>query len=172
MDSPFLNKNVMHSVHLELLDRLFPGCLFVDIRRDPQPNIRSIAKMHLKEATDKGGTSIEWDGVKPRAWKKYEGEDFVTMACAQVYHVCQDIDEGVEKIGGDRFFRIEYKDFCERPRDVLGDLMRFLSDRGITIQPRREIPEKFSASEGKPLAPEHEQRIQAGIKRLWGQPAG
>jgi hypothetical protein len=31
----------MHSVHLELLDRLFPGCVFIEIRRNPKPNIRA-----------------------------------------------------------------------------------------------------------------------------------
>jgi len=171
MGGPFLNKNVMHSVHLELLDRLFPGCVFIEIRRAPKPNIRSIARMRLSEAEANREGRIEWDGVKPRAWKNYEDEDFVMKACAQVFHVWEDIGWGVEKIGSDRFFRIEYETFCRTPASVITDLVRFWSDHGIEVPTKGRIPESFPVSEGKPLDPENEKRIDRGIEILWGRPS-
>lgn len=168
MDGPFLNKNVMHSVHLELLDRLFPGCVFIEIRRNPKPNVRSIARMSLLESGGKPEGPVEWDSVKPRAWKRYENEDFVMKACAQVFHVWEDIESGIQKIGSPRFFRVVYETFCANPGEVLKDLLAFLSSHGIQVHSKGDVPASFSASGGRALDPESEERIDRGIERLWG----
>ena len=48
MGGPFVNKNVLHSVHMMVLDRIFPGCLFIELNRKPVDNVRSIVQARVE----------------------------------------------------------------------------------------------------------------------------
>ncbi|PWE33030.1 hypothetical protein DDZ14_08050, partial [Maritimibacter sp. 55A14] len=97
-DAPFVNKNVMHSNRVRLLDAIFPGCLFIEVRRDRADTARSIIRAQER---DKGPARSpdEWWSVRP---SDAGGADLVERACRQVAGVAADIARDCAHIGQDR----------------------------------------------------------------------
>lgn len=161
LGGPFLNKNVMHSVHMPVLDRVFPGCTFVELRREPVANVRSILR-----AREKGGGSAPdgWWSVKPRGCEGLESADAVTQACAQVLGVRADVERDARLVGSDRRLIVEYEDLCADPRGQLDRIGAFLASHGAPVEARRDAPAAFEHRVGKPMDPETESRIAAQLE--------
>ena len=158
MNAPFVNKNVMHSVHMDVLDRIFPGCYFIEIRRDPSANIRSIVRAREKN----GGPKEEhnWWSVKPRDWKTYERASIEEQACAQVYCLKKDIAISAANLPPSRFHTVDYEDFCRYPMDILTGMRKFI-EKNIKCELKENsvIPRQFSIQPSQLLAPEPEKII-------------
>lgn len=158
LDAPFLNKNVMHSVRIRLLDALFPGCLFIEIRRDPREIVRSIVRAQRKQrgpALDADG----WFSVKPRLARDFLDADLITRSCIQVLGVGKDIERDMADIGAERLLRISHTRVCADPEAVAQDVRGFFSRHGIALADNRSLPERFSPPPSRPLANEDEARI-------------
>ena len=164
LDAPFLNKNTMHSVHMRLLDRIFPSCVFLEIRRDLPDNVRSIIRMRQDRlGAEKVG---EWWSVKPRQWRQYRDVDSVIQACAQVLYTHQNIHADSIAIGRERRHVINYESLCDDPRGALRAVAAFLRARSIHVEERGEIPDRFERSQGQELSPDLESRIHRAIDSM------
>lgn len=155
-DAPFVNKNVMHSNRLRLLDAVFPGCLFIEIRRDPKDTARSI--IHAQRR-DKGPArdSDQWWSVRP---SNAGGADLIERACRQVTGVAADIARDSEYIGRGRLCVVDYAALCTAPAQELARVAGFLDDHGVGINPRAPVPGHFTLTASKPLASEEESRLE------------
>jgi hypothetical protein len=169
MGGPFLNKNVLHSVHMQVLDRIFPGCLFIELHRDPVQNVRSIVRARVE-----GRWTRPWFSVKPREWEQYRDAPDVLKACAQVYYVHENIERDARVLGVRRRLTVDYARTCRDPRGVLMDVEAFFRGHGVALRVKGDVPEVFVESAGRKLTDELEGQIRDGIGRLWGQrgPAG
>ena len=158
IDAPFLNKNVMHSVHIELLNEIFPNCIFLEVRRDPVANIRSIIR-----ARDKKGGPREnrnWWSVKPEVWQQYENSSVEEQACVQVCSLIGDISKQINKISPERLQIVHYEDFCEQPGKIMSRIKKmFEKQLKIELQDNAEIPQKFFVSPSRPLSSQIESNI-------------
>ncbi len=164
LDAPFLNKNVMHSVQMRLLDRLFPGCLFIEVRRDAAANVRSIVRARRKgRGPDRGG----WWSVRPEGAGRYAEADLVTQACFQVCAVQNAIDRGAAELGPERRLTLSYEDVCSDPRAALDRVGGFLAAHGLDLPALRDVPVKFHRRGDRPLEDEDEERLTAGIARFF-----
>lgn len=162
LKSPFLNKNVMHSVHVELLDVLFPGCIFIEIQRDVVANVRSILRARQK----KGGPVDlgSWWSVKPSNWQEYQEVSAEEQACVQVCSLRKDIADQVGKISSQRLHIVQYEDFCRRPDKSLRQIKSFIERHcDIELQGKSEIPEEFVVSSSIPFSTEVEDNISKFI---------
>ncbi len=138
MKGTFINKNVMHSVHMKLLDLLFPNCLFIHINRDTKSNIRSILRAHSKFATDKN----DWFSVKPREWEQYKNEDIVLRSTIQVHYTHKNIEEDADYLGDGRVYPISYEDVCQDSGAALDAICVFLNENGVKVEERNiQFPE-------------------------------
>jgi hypothetical protein len=144
LDGPFLNKNVMHSVHMLLLDRIFPGCLFVHLKRDPIENVRSILRARETEAGPE--VSQDWWSVKPREWRRYRDASRAQQAAAQVLYIHRNIEADADILGPKRRIVVDYADVCADPRGTLDRIGEFLSAGGIGLRDHTEIPRLFERS--------------------------
>ncbi|WP_171052644.1 sulfotransferase [Ruegeria sediminis] len=163
-DAPFVNKNVMHSNRVRLLDALFPGCLFLEIRRDAKNTARSIirAQQHNK------GPRLDrekWWSVRP---SNAGGDTIIERACRQVIGVAQDIERDCAHVGSERYFRIDYENLCVDPWQVLANVEVFLSQNGLSIFPgaRDGIPNEFALQPSRPLAPEEELALERMLRSV------
>ncbi len=156
MNGPFLNKNVMHSVHMRLLDQLFPKCLFIHINREFKPNVRSIVRAHSQTANNKQ----EWFSVKPREWQKYKNEDIVMRSVAQVYYTHKNIEEDAEFIGSGRVFTLAYEDFCQNPGVALNAICTFLNNNGVEVEKRDITLPELSVSTPEKINNDIEQKME------------
>lgn len=64
MGGPPVTKNVLHSVHMMVLDWVFPGCVFIELNREPVDNVRSIVRARVQRRWVRPVRL--WFSVKPR----------------------------------------------------------------------------------------------------------
>ncbi len=152
--APFINKNVMHSNRVRLLDALFPGCLFLEVRRDASDTARSIIRAQRR---NKGPTRDhkDWWSVRP---SNAGGDTDIERACRQVTGVARDIERDCAHIGNGRHFRVGYEALCANPKQVLSDVARFLISHGVSVleHPRPPVPERFTLQASRPLTDKEE----------------
>ena len=160
--APFINKNVMHSVHMKLLDSIFPGCIFIDIRRNAAANVRSI--INAKEKG--GGPALDSDGwwsVKPRGAEKYFGSTSEEKACAQISLLRKDIEDSVNFIGSDRYLMVTYEDICDNTEQNLSKIKNFIEQHCNSII-RKDTPVKnLNSATSNPLSDESETIIKRSL---------
>lgn len=153
-DAPFINKNVMHSNRVRLLDALFPGCLFIEIRRDAKDTARSIIRAQRRNKGPERDHE-EWWSVRP---SNAGGDTDIERACQQVVGVANDIERDCAHIGADRHFRVEYEALCADPKRILASVATFLEQHGVPAKPRPggSVPEQFTLRASRPLEAEEE----------------
>jgi hypothetical protein len=141
LGSPFLNKNVMHSVHMDALGKAFPGCLFIRIRRDEDANVRSILLARSQGAGPEAADG--WWSVKPAGWRAWAAADPETQAVAQVRGVHDDIDSATAVLGERRVLDVEYEALCEHPVEIMRRVGRFFEAHGFALSVRGSVPPSF-----------------------------
>lgn len=151
---PFLNKNVMHSCRIDLLSELFPGCVFIEVRRSVADNIRSIVRARRSHPT-----SERWWSVMPRAAKDYLDADHITQAYVQVTEVQREIEASIAGLGQDRRIVVDYDDFCQNSGSYISAVSSFLLNHGLILEPREGAQQQFTARSGALLDPESEKSI-------------
>lgn len=162
MQGPFLNKNVMHSVHMRLLNVLFPECLFIHINREIKSNVRSILRAHSKFSTNKD----EWFSVKPKEYKQYKNDDIVLRTVAQVHYIHENIYEDAKYLGEGRIFKIDYEKLCENPKLVIHSICTFLAKNGVELKERDSSIPNLSISAPNKLSEEIEKNISNYINEI------
>jgi hypothetical protein len=166
MHAPFLNKNVMHSVHMRLLDRLFPGCLFLHMHREPAANVRSILRARVQSGGPRTGDDPWWS-VKPKEWSSFKDADLVTQASAQVYYVHHNIEDDTARLGEQRTLIMDYHGMCTDPRSTLERVSAFLGRAGVVLEIRDQVPARFPLSQGALFDSTTEKQIAASVERFW-----
>jgi hypothetical protein len=163
LGAPFLNKNVMHSVHMRLLDAFFPGCAFIAVRRDPLANVRSI--LHARE-TDAGSESDGWWSVKPDTWRKFRHATKPVQAAAQVHFVLENIERNAIALGRERCLVVDYAEICEDAHAALDRIGVFLRSSGWTLEDRGAIPREFPMGGSAKLEERVEEEVREALKRF------
>jgi len=141
LDAPFINKNVMLSMQIGLLTRIFENPVFIRVMRDPVENVRSI----LRAQEDGIGPYVDgWWSVRPTLAEQFQGADRLTKACVQVIGIEADILGDCKRHAFDRLFTVDYHDMCERPRTLLDELGTFIRGCNIELRDRLQVPAHFS----------------------------
>lgn len=149
LEAPFLNKNVMHSVHMRLLDAVYPGCLFIECCRDAAATARSIVKARFDEFGEEG--AHQWLSVRPDGWEDFELETPAVQAMAQVMLTHRAIHADAERVGPGRLHSVSYEALCESPETIMSSIRGFLAAHGVTPADRYELPARFATSKGAKL---------------------
>ncbi len=147
--APFVSKNVMHSMHIRFLDALFPGCLFVEVRRDDLDTARSILRLRLEESA---GDRTAWRSIRPPGHEPYLRSSPATQVCAQILLTRERIDRDIARIGEERRLVVQYEDLCRDALATMEALHGFVeSHRGRLASRDCRLPE-FSARHSKSVA--------------------
>ncbi|WP_171172890.1 MULTISPECIES: sulfotransferase [unclassified Ruegeria] len=157
-EAPFINKNVMHSNRVRLMDALFPKCLFLEVRRDASDTARSIIRAQRRNKGHKRDQQGWWS-VRP---SNAGGDTDIERACRQVTGVAQDIERDCAHIGDDRHFRVDYETLCARPAQMLNDASEFLRSHGLPVasRPDNTVPDCFNLRASQPLADTEEALLE------------
>ncbi len=147
VEAPFVSKNVMHSMHIRFLDVLFPGCLFVEVRRDDLDTARSILRLRVEES----GDLTAWRSIRPPGHEPYLQSSPATQVCAQILLTRERIERDIARIGEERRLVVQYEDLCRDPLATLKALQGFVEAHGGRLVSRDcRLPE-FSARRSKPV---------------------
>jgi len=161
LEAPFLNKNVMHSVRIRLINQVWPDALFIEVRRGTLDNARSIVRAQRAQKSYE-----EWWSVRPKLSQSYLGASDTVRAIAQVVGCASDIEEDCSAIGEARLHRVHYAKLCANPRDTLDQLGAFLKKNGAAISIRGDVPERFPISPSAVLSMQDEFAMHDTLERL------
>ncbi len=159
---PFLNKNNRNSLCAPMFDKIFPKIFFVEIYRDPVFVVQSII---LSRRTIQGSDKIGWGLLSKDFENNSDPLAYIDDICRQVFKVNQIIAVNRAKIDPNRYFRVSYEDFCEKPIDII----KLVCSQALnhTVNEADLTSLKFSsASNGQRLTDEEFNRIKSCLKDL------
>lgn len=163
--APFINKNVMHGVHIRLLDMAYPGCLFIDLRRDIKANVRSIVRARKKGGGPPLG-SDGWWSVRPRNVERWCGLSMEEQACAQVIMLRKDVEDAFASIGQERRIIVNYEDICRQPKLHMELIVDFLKPVCGGLKRRNSFESEIDLSPSSLLSDEAEERVASALATL------
>lgn len=158
--APFVNKNVMHANRMRLLDAIFPGCLFIEVRRDTADTARSIIRAQERHKGPPPDAQAWWS-VRPSGARP---ADMITRAALQVTGVASDIARDGAQIGDNRLHSVVYEDLCKDTQNVLEGVGVFLRGHGLLIAEKGAVPEHFDLLPSKLLEPAQETALQKALR--------
>jgi hypothetical protein len=154
--SPFINKNVKHSVRIRSLIDIFPNALFLWMRRNDLETAVSILDSRRKN----NGDISEWWSVMPREIKKLKNLHYLDQIAGQICFIKKNIAQDRESIGRNKILSINYKDLCQRPKEELKKIKKFFSRNGLILKDKEsEVPNSFSPSQRYKQVTKEEERI-------------
>ena len=159
LQAPFVNKNVMHSNRIRLLDALFPGCLFIEVRRDMADTARSIIRAQRRNKGPQVDADAWWS-VRP---SNTRAGDVITRAALQVNGVAEDIARDVAVIGAHRHCSVIYEAFCTNTEDTLQQVASFLAGQGVHVRKKNEVPVQFNLHPSNPLEGAEEAQLRQAL---------
>jgi len=139
---PFLAGFQAHVFYLDELTSIFGKCLFVFVKRD----MLSAARSMLMGMKKKDGTFVEIFSATPKESLSEPGQTPYEKVARQAYFINRRIDE-VKVRFPDIILETDYYEICRHPQYFVEELVRCLSDRGISFDCRKdvEIPVSFQA---------------------------
>lgn len=161
-DAAFVNKNVMHANRMRLLDAIFPGCLFIDVRRDRADTARSIIRAQSRHKGPQPDAQAWWS-VRP---SNARPADVVTRAALQVNGVAADIARDGARIGTDRLHSISYEELCRNTGTTLDGVAAFLRGHGLRVAEKGTVPDHFDLAPSRPLDPADETTLQEALRNV------
>jgi len=162
LGGPFLSKNVVHSVRMRALDRVFPDAVFIALRRNERDTIRSIYRLRQRRLGE--ADLSQWLSVRPRGWESHRHAAPVEQIAAQVFGVQCDIARDALAIGPARLLSVEYESLAADPRRQLERIGMFLAGHDIGAAPRFEVPAHFDPAASPPLDAGLEHEIARAIE--------
>jgi hypothetical protein len=130
---PFLSKNVKIDVRLRAMKEIFPNALFLHISRD---FVDSAVSLLVKRRRDKR----EWISVMPRDINNIKNKSDMEQVAAQIYFVEQDIRRDIKIFGKNNYMKLEYKQLCEKPEQLMSDIFDFLKSGKIALNEKHKRP--------------------------------
>ena len=163
LEAPFLSKNVMHSMHVRFLDMLFPGCLFIEVRRDDLDTAKSILRLRAEESR---GDLSTWRSIRPPGHEPFLSATPATQVCAQILLTRQRIESDVARVGERRRWVVHYERLCRDPLGVMEDLRSFVKEGGGGLVARDTPLPEFSARSSRSEQSETDRELAAEFARL------
>ncbi len=125
-----LEKTPKNALRIPLLDRLFPGALFVHLWRDPRENIASIIEAWgsgnwITYPKLPGWQGPPWSLLLPPGWRDLQGKAVADVAAYQ-WRVANEIMlDDLRKLPASRWTTIDYADLVRDPAAVMRGLCTF-----------------------------------------------
>lgn len=133
MHAPFINKNNNNGVRIDYLSELFPGSIFIYIKRNIIDTVSSIL-----EARKSNNVQLnDWWGTAPPGFynKKFSSE--LEQVVCQVWDVNNHIKKTLDKIPDTRKIEVTYEEFCGDPRKIVEQLKEKYLHPGVRLKSRK-----------------------------------
>lgn len=135
-EAPFIAKNLYNNFRIEILNKLFPNSVFIEVRRD----LKFIGQSLLLGRKKETGSYDDWFGIKPLNYKEIKEikEPFEQVSC-QILSINKTIENSLKEIETDRKIIVSYEELCDNPDFVLKQLISFLDKNKIKPEKIRDI---------------------------------
>ncbi|HIJ70831.1 MAG TPA: hypothetical protein HPP87_05640 [Planctomycetes bacterium] len=161
---PFLAGFQAHAFYLEELVSIFDKCLFVFVKRD----MLSAARSMLMGMRKNDGTFVQIFSATPKESSSEPGETPYEKVARQAYFINRRIDEMKVRFP-DIILETDYYQICRHPQYFVEELMRYLSDRGISFDCRKDvkIPVSFQVRHATREQDEETNKIAVALDSLF-----
>ena len=133
--SPLIISFLGHAYCVDLLRIIFPGCIFLYLKRDKLSNIYSMYKV---------GQEFEWFSLKSYGWKEALKLDSHSRYIWQYNKILKTIES---QISHEDTLVVNYEKICQDPKGFLKDVKLFCRTKNIEIKLTLEnIPDSFEVS--------------------------
>lgn len=141
--APFYCKNNANSTRIAALDALFPNALFVHVTRALPEAVASLLEARKRHRVQLNS----WWSAAPPQFLERRFSDETEQAIATVWGVDRYIERELGRLARERWTRVEYESFCERPDEVVDWMRSSYAERGVALRARPgSRPERFEAS--------------------------
>lgn len=148
MRRPLVFKNLYASLRIEPIAHYIPNALFVVLERDPVDNAQSI----LKGRKDALGSYEPWWSVPPPNVDQLKNLSPVQQSVEQIRSVHSLINRDIQRLGLEsQIIRVNYEAFCQDSHSTLERIKNFAQEKGVILEPRFEVPERFPISNSQKI---------------------
>lgn len=162
---PLVFKNMYCALRLAPLREAFPGALFIHCKRDPLYCGQSLLRTRERVF----GDMKVWWSMKPKEYDGIRHHHYCEQVIEQIYYIERQIEQDLRLFREGQSFTVNYEVFCARPRDVLREVRRWLSQQGIDLQLRAVIPSQFRASRRLDLPVDDLTKLQVAIQKYFAK---
>lgn len=134
--APFIAKNLYNNFRIEVLNKLFPNSVFIEVRRD----LKFIGQSLLLGRKKETGSYNEWFGVKPLNYEEIKKikDPFEQVSC-QISTINKTIEKSLKGIETNRKIIVSYEELCDNPDFILKQLIHFFDKNSIKPEKIRDI---------------------------------
>jgi len=138
-DLPMISGYLGHSLSMNHLRKIFPGTLFIYLKRDKLSNIYSMYNT---------GKEFDWFSLKPKGWEQSLKLPIHERFVWQYNKILQKIES---EISEKDTLTVNYEEICKKPKQFLKDAQKFALQHKINLRLTLEnIPESFDVSKIEP----------------------
>ena len=135
-DLPMISGYLGHSLSINNLRKIFPGVLFIYLKRDKLSNIYSMYNT---------GKEFDWFSLYPKEWKQSLSLPIHERFVWQYNKIESKIES---EISNKDTLIVNYEDICLNPKKFLNDVKIFSEKHNIYLKLNlNNIPESFNISE-------------------------
>lgn len=152
-NKPFAAKGMLFNYNIPFLNSIFPKILFIQIKRDPVANIKSILDARNRQY----GSSSTWYSFKIPEYNQLRNLSPLMQTAGQLHYINKAVELGIKSIPESRRMVVEYERFCLDPRSTY---MKICEKLGIEFGSYTG-PDQFS--ETRIYNPQYDSEVQTAI---------
>ena len=138
--APFLSKNLEMGLRLKSIQQLFPGAIFIIMKRDP----RGIASFLLSSRIAVNGKKEVWWSIRPREYERLLQRPYHEQIAYQIIKIYQAIYKDFNPQLGTKI-ELFYEDLCENPTESLTYLQNKIGNSHVSLERKQsKLQDKFS----------------------------
>ena len=161
---PIVLKNAWNCFRVEELHRMFPGSLFLWLRRD----IGASATSDLR-ARYRRGSPLVWNSATPANYEAIRERPYWEQVVEQQYEYNATLERDLARVCPRQFLELWYEDLCEHPAGELDRIGGFLASRGLAVRRTAwEVP-ALGRSAAAQARPDDEARIRDYVNQHLGR---
>tara|TARA_B100000795_G_C22752794_1_gene420158 strand:+ start:263 stop:1174 length:912 start_codon:yes stop_codon:yes gene_type:complete len=142
-DRPMMSGYLGHSLSINNLRKMFPGIIFIYLKRDKLSNIYSMYNT---------GKNFDWFSLKPKGWEQSLKLPIHERFVWQYNKIVSKIEN---EISDKDTLVVNYEAICEKPKQFLNEVKTFSAKHDINLKLNLyNIPESFNV---KKIVPNHDE---------------
>lgn len=137
-DYRIVEKSPKTCFRISFINKLFPDCKFIFLKRDGRTNINSLIegwkgpdRYKRKEITDiklniKNCPETSWKFILPPEWENYKDSSIEEVSAFQWVNSNKAVIESFKEIEDKRKYFLKYEDLTENPSKTIQDMCKFI----------------------------------------------
>jgi len=157
-----LFKNVVNSMRVIPINKIFNNCIFLVITRDELDTAQSILNARIKLYNNKNHI---WSVTPPSVTDLGSNDSYWIQIVQQIRGVYSNINSAKKIIGENKFIYVNYKELCNNTSEVLNWIKNKLNNQGILVNGDTSSQPDLNFSTGKKVSDHDYELLKNEIKK-------